>query len=448
MGIARGYDMENTINLIQTILDALLIFLCCQGVFREKTAPKTQDALFLLGIILFCMAARITIIAGDQTDLFFLAQGFEIAPADNLFALLVLMLSVLVLVSLYYKLTNSSHTFCGVMAVFSLYLLTRIVSILICSTSGTTGTLFLFGCRFLSLLFVLLFLQSTARNQLQQIIKNGGFMVGFITANIVGVLIGVLSIFSFDLTQITENLWKIIAVLILLLLLDSGILYYHQQKLQAKKHIHMIEQYVPIVEELISQVRARQHEFQNQVFAIESAVYTAETLEEAKENVAILCAGTVQNTNDHALLTSDSKIIAGMLYGKIKQAEIAEIQVQIELHGLFKKNKTPETIWIELIGILMDNAVEASSCGDTIYLKSKQNAAYLELTVSNPAAPMSNTEFMHLFQRGVTTKKDQTLHGYGLYNILQIVEHRQGKIITRNEQIEEKNYVVFGVLLP
>ncbi len=50
----------------------------------------------------------------------------------------------------------------------------------------------------------------------------------------------------------------------------------------------MIEQYVPIVEELISQVRARQHEFNNRMMAIEAAVASADTLEEARKEVQIL----------------------------------------------------------------------------------------------------------------------------------------------------------------
>ena len=44
----------------------------------------------------------------------------------------------------------------------------------------------------------------------------------------------------------------------------------------------MIEQYVPIVEELISQVRARQHEFNNRMMAIEAVVTSADTIEEAR----------------------------------------------------------------------------------------------------------------------------------------------------------------------
>ena len=120
----------------------------------------------------------------------------------------------------------------------------------------------------------------------------------------------------------------------------------------------------------------------------------------------------------------------------------------ISLHGLFKKTVTPETEWIEAIGILLDNAIEASPKGSTIFLSSKKQGDFLELTVSNPAPPLSNTEFMALFGKGVTTKASRDGHGFGLYNILRMTERYHGKILTRNESILNENYVVFGILMP
>ena len=205
----------------------------------------------------------------------------------------------------------------------------------------------------------------------------------------------VLSILSFDVDRLLANLWIIIILILAVLLLDSILLFLHQRRMQEQKRIHMIEQYVPIVEELISQVRARQHEFNNRMMAIEAVVTSADTL-----------------------------------------------------HGLFKKTVTPETEWIEVIGILLDNAIEASPKGSTIFLSSKKQGDFLELTVANPAPPLSNTEFMALFGKGVTTKANRDGHGFGLYNILRMTERYHGKILTRNESILNENYVVFGVLMP
>ena len=140
--------------------------------------------------------------------------------------------------------------------------------------------------------------------------------------------------------RILSHLWVIIILILAVLLLDSILLFLHQRRTQEQKRIHMIEQYVPIVEELISQVRARQHEFNNRMMAIEAAVASADTLEEARKEVAGLTGSIGISLNDRELLSCDSKMIAGMLFGKIKQAEAANCHIELSLHGLFKKTVT------------------------------------------------------------------------------------------------------------
>ena len=126
--------------------------------------------------------------------------------------------------------------------------------------------------------------------------------------------------------------------------------------------------------------------------------YTSITSLSHINKVAGLTGSIGISLNDRELLSCDSKMIAGMLFGKIKQAEVANLHIELSLHGLFKKTVTPETEWIEAIGILLDNAIEASPKGSTIFLSSKKQGDFLELTVSNPAPPLSNTEFMALFR--------------------------------------------------
>lgn len=440
--------MENQANLIQIFLDGGLLFFSCEQIFREKSDRRPGDLALLPALTVFCMAARIHVIAGGRAPALFPARGFEIAPSDNLMTFLFLLLSVLLLNSLYYKTGDNGYAFCGTMAVFSIYLLSRTVSVAVFSVCGAEGRLLLFGSRILSFVAAGLLLCPPALQWLRSAFRNGGFIVRLVSANIAAALIAVLSALSFEIERVMENFWMITAMLFAILLLDSAMLYYSQRRVQEQKHIRMIEQYVPIVEELISQVRARQHEFNNRIFAIDAAVQSAETLEEARQNVSKLTKGTAIGINDHELLACDSKIIAGMLYGKIKQAEFLEIDVQIQLHGLFRKSVTPETEWIEVIGILLDNGLEASKGGDTVCVKSRQNGSCLEFTVSNPSGSMSNSEFMHLFGKGVTSKKEKAGHGFGLYNVLCMTQRYHGKILTRNEQVDGKNYVVFGVLLP
>lgn len=443
-----GIEKENMINFIQILLDAVQLWACCEGIFREKPAQKAKDVIMLPVILLIFIITRTNFIAGGRPMSVFASAGYEIAPANNVLIMMLLILILLLANSLYYKPSDNEYTLCGTMAAFSLYLLARTLSIALFSLCGAAQDLLVTGSRLLSLAAAIFLLRSQFLDWMRKTIRSGGFIVRLVSANISAVLITVLSVLSFDVKRYIENLRITGLILLGLLLLDCGLLYYNQRKIQERKNIRMIEQYVPIVEELISQVRARQHEFNNRIFAIDAAVQSAETLEEAKQSVTSLTKGISLVTNDRELLSCDSKIIAGMLYGKMKQARFEGIDVQIELNGLFKKNTAPETEWIEVIGILLDNALEASARGDTVYLKSRQCKEGLELIVSNPSAPLSNSEFIRLFQKGVTTKENKAVHGFGLYNILCMTERFHGKILTRNEQGEGKNYVVFGLRIP
>ena len=441
--------MDTILKLLQILLDAGLILQCCQAVFKQREDREKKDFLLLPIITIFFMAARAELSVGSSpSGPQFAAEGYEIAPSNNVVLLLILILLILLMNSVYYKLPDNGWAFCGTMAVFSLYLLVRTVSMALLSLCGIWGNGILIGSRLLSLLFIFLLSRTDAFDRGRDTIKDGGFTARLVSANIGIVLIMALSIFSFDISRFMGHLRIIGVILLLCLLADGVLLHYNQRRIQEQKYIQMIEQYVPIVEELISQVRARQHEFNNRIMSIESAVSSAATLEEAKENVAALMKGISLSPRDRDLLVCDSKIIAGMLYGKVKQAEFLDISIELDFQGLFKKSDTPETEWIEVIGILLDNALEASSAGDTVYLKTRQEDRYLELTVWNPAAPLSNTEFMKLFGKGVTTKKDRSSHGFGLYNVLKLAERCHGKIVTRNETVGQKNYVVFGILLP
>lgn len=102
---------------------------------------------------------------------------------------------------------------------------------------------------------------------------------------------------------------------------------------------------------------------------------------------------------------------------------------------------------MELIAILLDNAVEAASPGDVLYARAAEQADGLRFSVLNPHRALSNLEFIQMFRRGWSTKGEAG-HGYGLYNVRQIVERHAGKIITGNDQLNGISYISIGVLVP
>ena len=441
--------MDFLMDLIQLGLDVGILALCCEVVFRQRTERKAKDFFIFPILLVLCVAPRLDFSIDTNMTASFRREGFEILPADNLVGLLFLIFAVLLLNSIFFGSNSSGTVFCGTMAASSIFLFVKCLCAVLFAVCGATDSFLLLGSRIAALCLIVVLAFTPLFGFIHQLVQRSDFTILIVSTDIAVFLMAVLSILSFDVDRLLANLWGIMILILAVLLLDSILLFLHQRRTQEQKRIHMIEQYVPIVEELISQVRARQHEFNNRMMAIEAAVASADTLEEARKEVAALTGSIGIGLNDRELLSCDSKMVAGMLsHEKIKQAEAANRHIELSLHGLFKKTVTPETEWIEAIGILLDNAIEASPKGSTIFLSSKKQGDFLELTVSNPAPPLSNTEFMALFEKGVTTKANRDGHGFGLYNILRMTERYHGKILTRNESILNENYVVFGVRMP
>lgn len=439
--------METIWSLLQIFLDAGLLLLCLEKMFQDEnhSAGKRKYGIYPV-LVIFCMGARVNYIAGGEARELFLVNGYEIAPADNIYLLLFLMLGVAVTGSLAYQSSDNGYTLCGSIGVFSVYLTSRVISVFLFLLCGAEGNTLLLGSRILSFLLAGIFLFSPVFAWCRQVLRDGGFAARLGFANITLLLSVFLFLFSFDIGELKERPGIIALLLFCLILSDGVLLVYNGHKIQEQKRVRMIEQYVPVVEELVSQVRSRQHEFNNRMIAIEAAVFSAGSLEEARQSVSRLTEGIYLEANDRELLSCDSKIIAGILYEKIRQASLLHIEILVELQSEFRKSPLPETEWAEIIGILLDNAVEASKGGDQIHVRFRKTGHSVELTVANPFPPMSNTEFMRLFGKGVTTKQRESgMHGYGLYNVLSVMERFHGKIITRNETGNDRNYVVFGV---
>ncbi len=437
-------------NFIQIILDVLLLFICSIHMFKEFSDIKAKDFLIFPLLIIVCTIIRSSILFSDTGRVSFSLEqyGYEILPVNNVVLLLLIFLVMLIINSLWFRGKNG-YIFWGTAGVFVIFIMIREICAILFYICGVTGDLWmLYFNRFLSLGLAILFLYTPPFRLLKENIKDGSILVRLSIANTAIILILLLNFVEFDLSSILSKLPITLGTLGGLIVLNLCVLMWEQRQIQERKRINMLEQYIPVIEELITQVNARQHEYNNRLVAISSAVFTAEHLEQAKEKVNQLIQVEQMNDIYRQILNCDSKMISGMLYSKMKQAEAQKITVRTDLNTPFKKSKVQEVDWIEIIGILMDNAIEASNAMDTILIRADAKDEHVSLLVSNPSEAFTKKQFVLMFRRGFTTKKHPSyVNGQGLANIDRIAERYHGKIIARNETIEDKNHVTIGVLL-
>ncbi len=436
-------------NFIQIILDGLLLFLCCTQMFKESSVLKAKDYLLFPLLVLYCTVVRSSAaVSMGRVSFSFSQYGYEILPVNNVVSLLLLFLVILITISIWFQ-SENGYIFWGTVGVFVIFIMLREICTILFYACGVRGDFWmLYASRLLSVALAILFLYTPPFRWLKENIKEGRLLIRLSIANTAIILMFFLIYLEFDLSDMLSKLPITLGILGVLIVLNLCVLLWEQRQIQERKRINMLEQYIPVIEELITQVNARQHEYNNRLLAISSAVFTAEHLEQAKEKVNQLIQGEQMNEIDRQILSCDSKIIGGMLYSKIKQAEAQKIMVHTELNAQFKKSLVQEVDWIEMIGILMDNAIEASNDRDTILVRTEAKDGHISVLVSNPHEAFTKKQFIRMFRRGFTTKKHASyVNGQGLANVDRIVERYHGKIITRNETIENKNHVTIGVVM-
>ena len=400
---------------VQVFLDGVLLNLCVLGVLGR---PKRHlGGLLLLSNLGVCLVSRL---AGYSTN----PVDYVVLPLDSFLFSPFLVLAVLLLNSIYFD-SREGHILWGTVTQFSLFLLFREVCIVLLGLFGlSTGFWPIYGAQ----------------------LEEGDIPLYIVAGNTFLVLLLILGVWKTP--SLRDYLWLPIlaAILALLVLVDGIVLLWDQNRIQFQRRGRLLEQYLPMVEELVESVRARQHEYNNRMMAISAAMVTSETLEEAQRKVAELAGQVSLETTDRELLKCDSKVLCGMLFGKVKQAQLHHIQLQISITGSFLHRSLSESDWVDLLGILLDNALEAASAGDLIFLQAEEEEGALCLLVSNPCPPMSRTEMAQMFRRGWSTKAEQG-RGYGLFNVRRMVEQHGGKIIVKNEEKNGNNYLTIGALV-
>lgn len=153
-------------------------------------------------------------------------------------------------------------------------------------------------------------------------------------------------------------------ILLFLLLIE-----WQKTRLDAEKRKVQLEinkLYYDTYEELIMSIRKKQHDFNNHINAIQGILYTAVSYEELRDQEEKYLNEITQEHQQISILTKvENPLIAGFLTVKIQEAERKGINV--EHNCIFPKAKIniPEYQLIEMMGILLDNAIEAVEQMDT-----------------------------------------------------------------------------------
>ncbi len=197
--------------------------------------------------------------------------------------------------------------------------------------------------------------------------------------------------------------------------------------------------------ELVDDIRVRQHGFKNHITAILSAHYTHNTYEKLVEVQDEYCNILLDENKYNNLLNAGDKVLVGFLYDKFREIEDEGIEVKYEINASVERCKIPHFYLIEILGILLDNALEAVKDKERniiVFSLSEIDNEYL-FSVRNISEYVTYDEIENWFYKGVSSKGKN--RGLGLYHVRCLCQELNCNICCRNIELEQENWIEFSL---
>lgn len=215
-----------------------------------------------------------------------------------------------------------------------------------------------------------------------------------------------------------------------------------------KVQLEMNRLYYDAYEGLIQSIREKQHDFKNHINAISGMLYANDNIECLIEKQREYFEDMLGNLDETSLLTLvENPLLSGFLVRKIQEAEARNIEV--EKYCCFEKQelRVPEYNLVEMMGILIDNAMEAAERikqGSKMRIKLWKEENMFCFSVMN--CYQGEKLSMEIFDKNYSTKgRDR---GLGLTKLKRIQEEVNGELHMVHGKLEDYKTVCFEIRIP
>ncbi len=233
--------------------------------------------------------------------------------------------------------------------------------------------------------------------------------------------------------------------IILMIVLVGQVSKYKIKSKEIETDLKMSKLYSTSFQGLIDHIRLRQHEFDNHINTIYSLHYIHNNYEDLVKAQSSYCKLVVNDNRFNKLLSGGNPVIVGFLYGKFVEIEKLGIDIKYKVVGVSDDLGMPMNKVVEILGDLMNNAVEA------LVADEERNKLYvsvigvdgLKIEVKNESPLIDHEDMKAFFKRGYSGKGEN--RGLGLYNVKLICEEYHMEIICGNEKIDGVNWMCFDI---
>lgn len=219
---------------------------------------------------------------------------------------------------------------------------------------------------------------------------------------------------------------------------------------QKESELKLYQHYIQPLEELVKEIRARQHEFDNHINAILNMHLTVGNYEELVARQSEYITGVMKDDESRRylpLLRISDKVLAGFLYSKIVRAP-SFVKTKIEVKNLAIISGISEHHLIEIVGTLVDNAYEACTPKmNQVFMELNSEEDKMVFVIRNQVEDIRMGELHQFFLKGYSTKENEGERGFGLYNAKMLVGRYKGEIVAGVDKIGENSFVCMKVVV-
>ena len=220
--------------------------------------------------------------------------------------------------------------------------------------------------------------------------------------------------------------------------------------LKQEAEIKLYQHYIQPLEELVKEIRIKQHEFDNHMNAILNMHLTVDNYEELVARQSEYITEVVRDDESRQclpLLRISDKVLAGFLYSKIVRAP-SYVKTEVEVKSLEIISGISEHHLIEIVGTLVDNAYEAcTEAKNQVAMEIDSENDRLVFSIKNQIDEDKVGEINRFFEKGYSTKSDAGKHGLGLYNARMLIQKYKGDIFVCTDKVDDKNYICMRIVV-
>ncbi|CAG7838728.1 hypothetical protein CLOHAE12215_00075 [Clostridium haemolyticum] len=237
-------------------------------------------------------------------------------------------------------------------------------------------------------------------------------------------------IWKYDKRIIINNKIIFLLVAILILIVQTYLYVYFTKLINIKKEFEIKNRYEPIMDNIIEEIRRRQHDFKNNINTINGIIETSHNGELRNKLTCYMDSLNFFNINLGEIMYIKNSILKAIIYTKICEAKKRDIEFKYNIQNNSLEDILMDYEISDILNNIINNAFEALESKENnkiiilnILMKNDKNI----IEIKNNGDIIDTKNLKNIFKIGFSTKAGHR-RGYGLYNVKNIVNRNHGSI--------------------